>query len=95
MIYQENAPDNQARPARRATLDRPDREARLPMAPSTESPCPTTEEVDRAKPEAVEPLPLFLICAFRVGDVLAELGSQPFRLMSPAGQAKFPADNER
>ena len=75
MIYQENAPDNQARAARRATLDRPKREARLSMAPSTESPCPTTEEVDRAKSEAVKPVPLFLICAFRVGDVLAELDS--------------------
>jgi hypothetical protein len=75
MIYQENAPDNQARAVRRATLDRPKREARLSMAPSTESPCPTTEEVDRAKSEAVKPVPLFLICAFRVGDVLAELDS--------------------
>jgi hypothetical protein len=75
MIYQENAPDNQAQPLRRATLGRPNREARLSTAPSTESPCPTTEEVDRAKPEAVRPIPLFLICAFRVGDVLAELGS--------------------
>jgi hypothetical protein len=42
MIYQENAPDNQAGSARRATLNRPDREARLSMALSTESPCPTT-----------------------------------------------------
>ncbi len=75
MIYQENAPDNQARALRRATLNRPKREARLSMTPFTESPCPTTEEVDRAKPEAVKPIPLFLICAFRVGDVLAELGS--------------------
>ena len=75
MIYQENAPDNQARSVRRATLNRPNREAMLSRAPSTESPCPSTEEVDRAKPEAVEPIPLFLICAFRVGDVLAELGS--------------------
>jgi hypothetical protein len=75
MIYQENASDNQARPARRATLNRPNREARLSIAPSTDSPCPTTEEVDRAKPEAVKPIPLFLIRAFRVGDVLAELGS--------------------
>ena len=75
MIYQENAPDNQAQSARRATLDSLNREARLSMASSTESPCPMTEEVDRAKPEAVRPIPLFLICAFRVGDVLAELGS--------------------
>ena len=79
MIYQENAPDNQAQPVRRASLNRPNREARLSMAQSTDSPCPTTEEVDRAKTEAVKPIPLFLICAFRVGDVLAELGSLAFR----------------
>jgi hypothetical protein len=43
MIYQENAPDNRARPAWRAMLDHTNREARLSMAPTTESPCPTTE----------------------------------------------------
>jgi hypothetical protein len=42
MIYQENAPDNKTQPVRRATLDRPNREAPLSMAPSTETPCPTT-----------------------------------------------------
>jgi len=80
MIYQENAPDNQTRPVRRATLDRPNREASLSMASSTESPCPTTEEVDRAKSEAAVTDSASSNLRFRVGDVLAELGSQPLRL---------------
>ena len=75
MIYQENTPDNQAQPVRRATLDHPNPEARFSMTPFTEPPDRRPEEVDRAKPEAVKPIPLFLICAFRVGDVLAEPSS--------------------
>jgi len=75
MIYQENAPDNQARPVRRATLDRPNREASLSTASSTESPCPTTEEVDRAKSEAAVTDSAISNLRCRVGDVLAELDS--------------------
>jgi hypothetical protein len=75
MIYQENAPDNQARPAGRATLNRPNREANLSTASFTESPCPTTEEVDRAKSEAVVADSAISNLRCRVGDVLAELGS--------------------
>jgi hypothetical protein len=75
MIYQENAPHNQARPVRRATLDSPNREASLSMASSTESPCPTTEEVDRAKSEAAVTDSAISNLRCRVGDVLAELGS--------------------
>ena len=88
MIYQENAPDNQARSVRRATLDRPKREARLSKALSTDSPCPTTEEVDRAKPEAVEPIPLFLILRFPRRRRFGGARLIALLALSPAGQRR-------